>query len=101
MTRQGASFGGTKIRLLVDTGVRRTNRNFGDWEQLGRGELKETRLKFRPYGTNHYLPIIGRAAVRLKTKAGAVIETRSMSMKTGQRTHCLDRKMQRGWELSQ
>ena len=41
----------------------------------GRGELKETKLKFRPYGTNHHLPIKGRAAVRLKAKAMAVIET--------------------------
>ena len=75
ITRQGASFGGGKISLLADTGVRRTILNLGDWEQLGMGELKETRLKFRPYGTNHYLPIIGRAAVRLKALAGAVIET--------------------------
>ena len=75
ITRQGASFGGVKISLLADTGVRRTILNLGDWEQLGRGELKGTRLKFRPYGTNQYLPIIGRAAVRLKAKAGAVIET--------------------------
>ena len=70
MSRQGASFGGTKIRLLADTGVRRTNRNFGDWEQLRRGELKKTRLRFRPYSTNHYSPIIGRAAVRLNAKVG-------------------------------
>ena len=60
ITRQGASFGGRRISLLADTGVRRTVPNFGDWEQLGRGELKETRLKFRPYGTNQYLPTIGR-----------------------------------------
>ena len=60
---------------MADSRERWTILNLGDWEQLGRGELKEKRLKFRPYGTNHYLPIIGRAAVRLKAKAGAVIET--------------------------
>ena len=48
ITRQGASFGGGRISLLADTGVRRTILNLGDWEQLGRGELKETKLKFRP-----------------------------------------------------
>ena len=75
IARQGGSFGGRRISLLADTGVRRTILNLGDWEQLGRGELKETKLKFRPYGTNQHLPIIGRASVRLKAKAGAVIET--------------------------
>ena len=60
MTRQGDSSEGVRISLLADTGVRKTILNLGDWEQLGRGELKETRLKFRPYGTNHHLPIIGR-----------------------------------------
>ena len=42
MTRQDASAGGVRISLLADTGVRRTILNLGDWEQLGRGELKET-----------------------------------------------------------
>ena len=55
ITRQGASFGEGRISLLADTGVRRTILNLWDLEQLGRGELKETRLKLRPYGTNHYL----------------------------------------------
>ena len=60
---------------MADTGFIRTILNFKNWEQLGRGELKETRLKFRPYGTNQYLPIIGKALVRLSAKAGAVIDT--------------------------
>ena len=34
-----------------------------------------TERKFRPYGTNKQLPIIGRAKVQLKAEAGAVIET--------------------------
>lgn len=53
MTRQAASFWAMKISFLADTGVRRTIMNLGDWEQLGMEELKETRLKFRPYGINH------------------------------------------------
>ena len=40
--------------------------------EAGRGR---TKLKFRPYGTNQYLPIRGRAADRLRAEAGAVIET--------------------------
>ena len=76
MTRQGDSSRGVRIDVLADTGVRRTILNLGDWERLGGGELKETRLKFRPYGTNHYLPIQGRVAVRMKAAAGAVIETK-------------------------
>ena len=75
VTKQGESFKKAKIELLADTGVRRTILNLGDWEKLGGGELKKTRLKFRPYGTNHYLPIKGRAAVRLRAEAGAMIET--------------------------
>ena len=46
IAKQGASFGAVRVSLLADTGVRRTILNLGDWEQLGRGELKETRLKF-------------------------------------------------------
>ena len=74
MTKQGDSFRGVKIQVLADTGVRRIILNLGNWEKLGGGELKKTKLKFRPYGTNHYLPIKGRAAVRLRAEAGAVIE---------------------------
>ena len=54
VTKQGESFKKAKIELLADTGVRRTILNLGDWEKLGGGELMKTRLKFRPYGTNHY-----------------------------------------------
>ena len=52
MTRQGDSFGGVNIGVLADTGVRRTILNLEDWDKLGGGELKQTRLRFRPYGTN-------------------------------------------------
>ena len=75
VTKQGESFKNVQIRVLADTGVRRTILNLGDWKKLGGGELKNTKLKFRPYGTNQYLPIRGRAAVRLKAEAGAVIDT--------------------------
>ena len=37
--------------------------------------MTPTKLKFRPYGTNKQLPIVGRAKVQLRAEAGAVIET--------------------------
>ena len=75
VTKQGDSFRGVKIKVLADTGVRRTILNLRDWKKLGGGELKKTKLRFRPYGTNQYLPIRGRAAVRFRGKAWAMIET--------------------------
>ena len=75
VTKQGDSFRGAKIEVLADTRVRRTILNLGDWEKLRWGELKKTKLRFRPFGTNQYLPIRGRARVRLRAKAGAMIET--------------------------
>ena len=60
VTKQGESFKDVQLEVLADTGVRRTILNLGDWKKLGGGELKKTRLKFRPYGTNQYLPIRGR-----------------------------------------
>ena len=41
----------------------------------GRCHLLPTKLKFRPYGTDRQLPILGRAKIQLKAEAGAVIET--------------------------
>ena len=37
--------------------------------------MMPTKLKFRPYGTNKQLPIIGRAKIQLRAEDGAVIET--------------------------
>ena len=68
MKKQRGSLREVKIKLLADTGVRRTILNLWDWDKLGGGELKKIRLKFRPYGTNQYLPIKGRASVRLKVE---------------------------------
>ena len=48
VAKQGDSFRGVKIEVLADTGVRRTILNIGDWEKLGGGELKKTKLRFRP-----------------------------------------------------
>ena len=44
--------GGDSIRFLTDTGVKKTILNWNDWKCLRKVcELKETRLRFRPYGT--------------------------------------------------
>ena len=65
-----------KFEPLTDTGVRRTIINKTDWARIsGECEVTPTKLKFRPYGTDKQLPIIGRAKVQLKAVAGAVIET--------------------------
>ena len=75
VARQKEGLREKELKLLADTGVRRTILNLGDWEKLGGGGLKETKLKFRPYGTSQYLPIMGRAVVNFRAEAGAVIET--------------------------
>ena len=55
-------------RIRVSLGVTKQGHSF-------RGEMKKTKLRFRPYGTNQYLPIRGRAAVKFRAKAWAMIET--------------------------
>ena len=37
--------------------------------------LKRTVRKFRPYGTAATLPVMGKATVRLRARAGATIKT--------------------------
>ena len=68
--------GGDAIRFLTDTGVKRTILNWKDWDSLRKVcELKETKLRFRPYGTEEQLPIQGRARVVMTAGAGAEIQT--------------------------
>ena len=76
MTGPGSQDFKAKFEPLTDTGVRRTIINRTDWNRIsGACKLLPTKLKFRPYGTNKQLPVIGRAKVQLKAEAGAVIET--------------------------
>ena len=68
--------GGDSIRFLTDTGVKKTILNWNDWKCLRKVcELKETRLRFRPYGTKGWLPIQGRARVTRTAGARAKIQT--------------------------
>ena len=72
----GKEFAEARIRPVTDTGVRRTILNITDWRKVGDGaQIKPTTLKFRPYGTQQSLPIIGRAKLTLQAEAGATIET--------------------------
>ena len=65
-----------KISLATDTGVRKTIVRRSDWEKIkDQCKMVKTALKFRPYGTSVRLPIRGRAKVKLRAEAGAVITT--------------------------
>ena len=65
-----------RMRMATDTGVRKTILNRADWEKIrDKCSLVKTKLRFRPYGTSHRLPIRGRAKVQLKAQAGATITT--------------------------
>ena len=65
-----------RFRPLTDTGVWRTIINMKDWRKVGEGaKIRPTTLKFRPYGTRHFLPILGRAKMTLQAEAGATIDT--------------------------
>ena len=68
--------GGDSIRFLTDTGVRKTILNEKDWRCLKKVcELRETRLRFRPYGTKKWLLTLGKARVTMTARAGATIQT--------------------------
>ena len=72
----GREVTGARFRPLTDTGVRRTIINMKDWRKVGEGaKIRPTTLKFRPYGTRHFLPILGRAKMTLQAEAGATINT--------------------------
>ena len=73
--------GGVKIQTkwTVDSGVSKTLLAEEDWEKLKSKnssiKLKKNRIKFKPYGTNIVLPVIGRAKVVLQCQAGAQVKT--------------------------
>ena len=56
--------------------MRKTILRRSDWEKIkDQCKIVKTKLKFRPYGTSVRLPIRGRAKVKLRAGAGAVITT--------------------------
>ena len=71
----------TDMELLIDSGVHKTLICQADWlkvKQLpGQSsiKLKMCRTKFRPFGTNYHLPILGRTKCMMSSSAGAQIST--------------------------
>ena len=66
----------TTTKMVADSGVSKTLLNLNDWLTIkNQCELVKTSKGFRPYGTSHKLPIIGRAHVTIKAEAGASIKT--------------------------
>ena len=62
--------------LSTDTGVSKTILNLEDWEKVKEDcLLTETKKRFRPYGTEHLLKIMGKARVKMRAENGAEIET--------------------------
>jgi hypothetical protein len=66
-----------QVQLLIDSGVYKTLLSEKDWKavsetECGRGKmrLKVNRTKFRPFGTDLTLPILGRTKCRIKAKCG-------------------------------
>ena len=73
---QGTEIAGARFRPLTDTGVRRTIINMKDWRKVGAvAMIPPTTLKFRPYGTRQFLPILERAKLTLHVEEGATIDT--------------------------
>ena len=66
----------TMLKMETDTRCNKTILNRNDWEKIkGGAVLKRTVHKFRPYGTAATLPVMGKATVRLRARAGATIKT--------------------------
>ena len=64
-----------RFRPLTDMGVWRTIINKKDWQKVGDGaKFRPTMLKFRPYGTRQFLPILGQAKLTLQAEVGATID---------------------------
>ena len=65
-----------RLEFATDTGVKKTILNRSDWEKIREScHMSKTKVRFRPYGTRATLPIIGRAKVEMKARAGAKIDT--------------------------
>jgi hypothetical protein len=60
------------VRLLVDSGVKKTLINEEIWKKMQKKaggknlQLKKCKTRFRPYGTKEYLPIMGRSKCKMQ-----------------------------------
>ena len=69
------------VDLLIDSGVHKTLVSEKDWDRLQdrntvkeRSQLKVNRRKFRPYGTECTLPILGRIKCYMRAVGGKVVK---------------------------
>ena len=71
----------THMKMLIDSGVHKTLVSEEDWKKVKRkkGEarikLKICKTKFKPFGTDYHLPILGRTKCTLEAAGGAKIKT--------------------------
>ena len=70
-----------KVKLLIDSGVYKTLLSEKDWQVVKQSQgarkakLKINRTKFRPFGTNYSLPILGRTKCRMMAECGQEVQT--------------------------
>jgi hypothetical protein len=70
-----------KVKLLIDSGVYKTLLSEKDWKSVQQSQgarkakLKINRTKFRPFGTNYSLPILGHTKCRMMAECGQEVQT--------------------------
>ena len=89
--------GGAKQGVIwtADSGVSKSLVSEKDWNKLttksSKLRLMKNRINFRPYGTDYTLPVVGKAKVTLKCRAGARINT-TVYVVSGQEESLLGKK---------
>ena len=82
-----------EIKWSPDSGVNRSLLAEADWVKVKKKNpsmelLEDTNVRFRPYGTNYTLPVLGKIRVRLQCVAGGTKAT-SLYVVRGQRESLL------------
>ena len=72
MIDHGRQASARKVRLLVDSGVRKTLINEEIWKKM---QKKAGGENLKPYGTKEHLPIMGRSKCKMQAEAGATIHS--------------------------
>ena len=78
---QGVVGAQATVKLLIDSGVYKTLLSEKDWKAIQQSQgtrkarLKNNRTKFRPFGTNYSLPILGRTKCRMMAACGQEVST--------------------------
>ena len=67
---------GRKIKMTVDSGVKRNLINLNDWKKIRSSATQvNSSRRFVPYGTETELPVRAKAKVKLQAAKGALVET--------------------------